>query len=52
MDECKNTDEIRDGGQLARPGDAAGQPWDLEREGGQTPQTSDMSHGQCGPGGT
>lgn len=32
MDECKNTDEIRDGGQLARPGDAAGQPWDLERE--------------------
>ena len=49
MDECKNTEEIRDGRQLARPGDAAGQPWDLER--GQTPETSDMSHGQCGPGG-
>jgi len=49
MDECKNTEEIRDGRQLARPGDAAGQPRDLER--GQTPETSDMSHGQCGPGG-
>ena len=35
MDECKNTEEIRDGRQLAGPGVAAGQPEIWREEGGQ-----------------
>ena len=44
MDECKNTEEIRDGRQLAGLVMQLASP-EIWRE------TSDMSHGQCGPGG-